>query len=468
MKTYETDYRINSDFVHHNLIDNENFSINFKDYPLGSMPREANSFLISRLIQADIFPSPSCSTANSIALRNSGSNLNWNGGLPLREVFLSLCIDTLFPPVYIVYVSIHNTHTFTNKQAPEVLPARTEALITHLLKRSKSMTDYNSTPYTAIGASKICSRNEIHLLSNTDENLSPISKLLKSAILGYYALAVAKSAAEPGNSNDLYLADSSTPLNRAFFVRSTRTPKENHFPKFGESEFLSMVACNGKGSPFAVFQVSQFSSPLHVTAQTLESLAVAPQNLYLELSAMIYKFLLLGSQRLKITVHANNKAEALSRVQFASKPLLVARLRNPLVNNSTNMTACDTEQNYSLPSVGGCSHNDLTTTYDANRKRDTSGLFLPQIHNHGITTPKIYSELAVRATPRNKALSTNKGGYSYVAVEPLSHLSQSDKSFYQLTKTYDTMNKPTQTLTGTTAITTPIVRSPRFEGVQYV
>lgn len=53
---------------------------------------------------------------------------------------------------------------------------------------------------------------------------------------------------------------------------------------------------------------------------------------------MIYKFL--TGSRLKITVHANSKAEALSRIQFASKPLLVARLRNPLVNNSVNMTAC--------------------------------------------------------------------------------------------------------------------------------
>lgn len=95
--------------------------------------------------------------------------------------------------------------------------------------------------------------------------------------------AVAKSTAEPENSNDLQLANSSTPFNRAFFVRSTRTPKER-------LARLSMVACNGKGSPFAVFQLSQFLSPLHVTAQTLRSLAVALQVLQLELLAMIYLF----------------------------------------------------------------------------------------------------------------------------------------------------------------------------------
>ncbi|WP_209026249.1 ash family protein [Mannheimia haemolytica] len=135
------------------------------------------------------------------------------------------------------------------------------------------------------------------------ENISLTHKLLNSVILSYYAHAVAKSTAEPGNSNNLYLANKSTPFNRAIFVCSTRTPKERletlrgsecpyelGMSVFGHTQILSMVACNGKGSPFAVFQVSQFSSPLHATAQTLESLAVAPQNLYLELSAMIYLF----------------------------------------------------------------------------------------------------------------------------------------------------------------------------------
>lgn len=90
-----------------------------------------------------------------------------------------------------------------------------------------------------------------------------------------------------------------------------------------------------------------------------------------------------------------------------------------------------------------------TTTIYGNRSRYTSGIFLPKIHqNHGLTTPVIHSEFAVRATPRNKAdcIRTNKGGYSYVAVEPLSH-PISDKSL-SLTKTYDTMKKPTQTRKG--------------------
>lgn len=332
MKPNTIDFKPFINSIHHKSDWIENISTSNKNYPLGSMPRKDNSFLMSRFIHADIFPSPSCSTANSIALRSSGSNLNWNGGLPLREDFLSLCIDTLLSPVYIIYVSIHNTHTFTNKQASEVLPALTEALITHLLKRSKSMTDYNSTPYTAIGVSKIHSINGIHHKSDERENFSHAKAFTDLTLLGYAFPVVAKSTTEPRNSNINQLANSSTPSNRAFFVRSIRTPKENVI-----SIILSMVACNGKGSPFAVFQLKQFSSPLHVTAQTLESLAVALNKLQLELSAMIYKFLLLGSQRLKITVRANNKAEALSKVKFNSKPLLIARLQTPIVSISNVM-----------------------------------------------------------------------------------------------------------------------------------
>ena len=43
-----------------------------------------------------------------------------------------------------------------------------------------------------------------------------------------------------------------------------------------------MVERNGKGSPFAVYLVGQFSSLLRSTAQTLESLAVVLNNLYKE------------------------------------------------------------------------------------------------------------------------------------------------------------------------------------------
>ncbi|MEG9498731.1 ash family protein [Mannheimia indoligenes] len=312
------------------------------------------------------------------------------------------------------------------------------------------------------------SRTNIYFVHHNfveSENLSTTGKLLKATILGYYALAVAKSAAERGNSNISQTANSSTPLNRAFFVRSLRTPKENAL-----SVLLSMVGRNGQRLIVGCIPFEAVFHPVMLYRQAWK-LAVVPQQFQTELSSMIYKFLLLGSQRLKITVHANNKAEALSRVQFASTPLLVARLRNPLVNNSQNLTACDTEQNHSLLSVGGCGYDNCTTkTVTGNRTRKTCDFFVSQIQqNHGITTPEIYSEFAIRLISRNKAdfIRTNKASRVTAVVETVSHLS-AIYPFNNLLKTVTAMKKPTQTLTGTTATSTPIVRSPRFEGVQYV
>lgn len=171
--------------------------------------------------------------------------------------------------------------------------------------------------------------NQEHYTQN--ENISQSNHFTSGQFFNKFHSVVAKSTTEPGNSNDLQLANTSTPFYyRAFFVRSTRTPKENTAPKNRESEFLSMVACNGKGSPFAVFQLSQFSSPLHVTAQTLESLAVALQVLQLELSAMIYLFKAVSRRDLRNTskpIHAfpcytlRIKAESLEQAKSIVCPL---------------------------------------------------------------------------------------------------------------------------------------------------
>ncbi len=74
----------------------------------GSMPRCCNSLRIIRLIQAASDSSPSCCWACSISSRNSGSSLNWNGGLP-RLSFL--CVDTsITPDVMCLCVVTHYIH----------------------------------------------------------------------------------------------------------------------------------------------------------------------------------------------------------------------------------------------------------------------------------------------------------------------------------------------------------------------
>lgn len=83
-------------------------SIFFIAYPFDSIPRCCNSFLIIRLIQAASDSSPSCCWACSISSRNSGSSLNWNGGLP-RLSFL--CVDTsITPDVMCLCVMTHYIH----------------------------------------------------------------------------------------------------------------------------------------------------------------------------------------------------------------------------------------------------------------------------------------------------------------------------------------------------------------------
>ena len=85
--------------------------------------------------------------------------------------------------------------------------------------------------------------------------------------------AVAKSAAEPRNSNDLYTANNSALC--AFFIRSLRTSKTC-------LACSSMVACSGKGFALCCVRVSQFSSPLHVTAQASKLCAVTLKIFYTE------------------------------------------------------------------------------------------------------------------------------------------------------------------------------------------
>ncbi|HHW7520707.1 TPA: host cell division inhibitor Icd-like protein, partial [Mannheimia haemolytica] len=148
---------------------------------------------------------------------------------------------------------------------------------------------------------------------------------------------------------------------------------------------------------------------------------------------------------------------------------LFAVLSVSVVNNAANITACDTEQNNRLPSLAGCGYDEVTTkTFDGNRNRYTSGIFLPQIYqSHGLTTPESHSEFAVRATRRNKAnaIRTNNADCSKAVVEPLSH-PFSDKPL-SLTKTFETMKNPNTLYTANTGTQAPIALSSRFEGVVY-
>ncbi|ATW43467.1 ash family protein [Glaesserella parasuis] len=147
--------------------------------------------------------------------------------------------------------------------------------------------------------------------------------------MAYSVRAFAKSEAERGNSN-LLSANNSTPLTRAFFIRCTRTPKENAL-----SVLLSMVACSGQGLTLGCLPIVAVFHPVtRYRPITVESEAIAPINQLSELSAMIYKFLLLGKNRLTIRIRANSEAEARQRLQLSNNALCIARFND-------NLTACN-------------------------------------------------------------------------------------------------------------------------------
>lgn len=118
-----------------------NIIIFFIAHPFGSMPRDCSSLRIIRFIQAASDSSPSCCWACSISSRNSGSSLNWNGGLP-RLSFL--CVDTsITPDVMCLCVMTHYIHVLqiATPRSAGTLPRR----LTKPLKEVTIMADHQHT-----------------------------------------------------------------------------------------------------------------------------------------------------------------------------------------------------------------------------------------------------------------------------------------------------------------------------------
>ncbi len=152
-------------------------------------------------------------------------------------------------------------------------------------------------------------------------------RLTGAGNLSYFITALSKSA-EPGNSNDKTLAYECTPFNACFFMRSTNTPQER--PALHESqERLSMVACYGKG--FALCCVPMFAVFQPVTRyrpKAWKLYAVTSEIINIGVTAMIYKFLLLGKKRLKIAILANSEQEARQRLNLPhDKAAFIARIK---------------------------------------------------------------------------------------------------------------------------------------------
>lgn len=267
--------------------------------------------------------------------------------------------------------------------------------------------------------------NLIHKYYINNENFYNLNPLQSAVKFGIISPQSQKTIAEPRNSTYLQLAQS-TPK-ACFFMRNIRTPKEFADFVFIDQIYksLSMVACSGKGSPFAVFQLSQFSRPLHVTAKASKLYAVTLKCLQLELRKMYqFIFALIRAPQIKIRLLADTEQQARSRFTDGDTLLFVGRInQTPFKNNRTFST---NGKNHSLPAGQNVGSIESTTTIEGNRNPYQCGIFLPKIHS--LHAPKklgalSYIEFAVQMISRNKAefIRTNKASRSIAVVESVSH-----------------------------------------------
>lgn len=253
-----------------------------------------------------------------------------------------------------------------------------------------------------------------------------IENTLQSAVkFGIIFSQSEKVIASRGKLNYLHMANNSTPLNRAFFVRDIRTPKEYADFVFNLNPIiLSMVERNEQSLtgclPYvAVFHLVTFYRP------TVESLAVVPENKHMELTQMYqFIFALIRAPQIKIRLLADNEQQARSRFTDGDTLLFVGRInQNPLKNNHTSLTDGN---NHSLPVGQNVGSIESTTTIEGNRNPYQCGIFLPKIHSFHVPEKSgalSYIEFAVQMISRNKAefIRTNKASRSIAVVESVSH-----------------------------------------------
>ena len=179
--------------------------------------------------------------------------------------------------------------------------------------------------------------NLIHKYYINNEIFYNLGTLQSAVKFGIILSQSEKVIASRGKLNYLHQANDSTPLDRAFFVRNIRTPKEYADFVFNLNPIiLSMVERNEQsltGCPpdVAVFHLVTFYRP------TVESLAVVPINQHQELTQMYqFIFALIRAPQIKIRLLADNEQQARSRFTDGDTLLFVGRInQNPLKNNRT-------------------------------------------------------------------------------------------------------------------------------------
>ena len=147
-----------------------------------------------------------------------------------------------------------------------------------------------------------------------------------------------KVIASRGKLN-LYLANDSTPLNRAFFVRNIRTPQEFADFVLFNLKIHSMVERNGQPLSVGCFPDMTVFHPVTFYRPTVESLAVVSKNQYLETTQM-YQFIFAAIRRTDLSNHLQKiritaDSERNARAKLAREFVLVLAGRINLQSDCT-------------------------------------------------------------------------------------------------------------------------------------
>ena len=190
--------------------------------------------------------------------------------------------------------------------------------------------------------------NLIHKYSNQIRNIFNKhlqNPTLQSAVkFGIIFSQSEKVIASRGKLN-LYKANDSTPLDRAFFVRDIRTPKEYADFVFNLNPIiLSMVERNKPSMTgclpiVAVFHLVTFYRP------TVESLAVDSENLSKDTAEMIYKFLCVNRTQAHFNlcvISLNSTTEEQARLSLSADYRFIAVMARINPQNNRTLAALPT------------------------------------------------------------------------------------------------------------------------------
>nr|WP_324249061.1 host cell division inhibitor Icd-like protein [Pasteurella multocida] len=184
---------------------------------------------------------------------------------------------------------------------------------------------------------------------------SKLKRFTKCGSFWHYLDVSAKSLAERGNSNNKHTANSSTPFNRAFFVREVRTPKIRYANShngifsinsilsiFGLTGFISMVACDWQRLIVGcVPYVAVFHPVARYRPKAWKLLAVTLNNFTYGVTQMIYQFIGISRQHYdqtkaeQIRIQADNEEQARAYLARHYVLILLGRLPNTAKNDRT-------------------------------------------------------------------------------------------------------------------------------------